>query len=119
VLRIIQAEDEVSELQQLAARADVLWTQNGGDPVVAAVSPTEEPDEDTSGGRGWQPPQGKTGNWWGKPGRARGGRQASSQDGGSSAPLDGGKQRVWLCSQHYQHGKGAQSCTPPCAWPGN
>jgi hypothetical protein len=50
-LRIILAEDAVSELQQLAARADVLWTHHGGaggGPVVAAVSPNEEPDEDIS-----------------------------------------------------------------------
>ncbi len=123
-LRIILAEDSVSELQQLAARVDVLWTHHGGaggGPVVAAVSPNEEPDEDIStvAAVGGNPPRVKTWNWRGKPGQARGGRQASGQDGGGSAPPDGGKQRVWLCSQHYQHGKGAQSCTPPCAWPGN
>jgi hypothetical protein len=123
-LRIILAEDAVSELQQLAARADVLWTHHGGaggGPTVAAVSPNEGPDEDVStvAAVGGNPPRGKTWKWRGKPGRARGGRQASGQDGSGSTQPDGGKQRVWLCSQHYQHGKGAQSCTPPCAWPGN
>ncbi len=63
-LRIILAEDAVSELQQLAAGADILWTHHGGaggGPVVAAVSPTEEPDEDTStvAAVGGNPPQGK------------------------------------------------------------
>jgi hypothetical protein len=35
-LRIILAEDAISELQQLAARADVLWTHHGsarGGPI--------------------------------------------------------------------------------------
>jgi hypothetical protein len=69
-------------MQQLAARADVLWTHHGGaggSPVVAAVSPNEEPDEDIStvAAVGGNPPRGKTWKWRGKPGRARGGRQAS------------------------------------------
>jgi hypothetical protein len=108
-LRIILAEDAVSELQQLAARADVLWTHHGGAGgglVMAAVSPTEEPGEDAStvAAVGGNPPRGKTWKWRGKPGRARGGRQVSSQDGGGSTPPDGGKQRVWLCSQHGERG---------------
>jgi hypothetical protein len=123
-LRIILAEDAVSELQQLAARADVLWTHHGGaggSPMVAAVSPVEEPDGEAStvAAVGGNPPRGKAWKWHGKPGRARGGRQPPNQDGGGPAPPDGGKQRVWLCSQHYQNGKGALSCTPPCAWPRN
>jgi hypothetical protein len=123
-LRIILAEDAVSELQQLAARADVLWTHHGGAGgglTVAAVSPVEETDGETStvAAVGGNPPRGKAWKWRGRPGRARGGRQPANQDGGGPSPPDGGKQRVWLCSQHYQNGKGAQSCTPPCAWPGN
>jgi hypothetical protein len=84
-------------------------------------SPVEEPDGEAStvAAVGGNPPRGKAWKWRGKPGRARGGRQPTNQDGGGPAPPDGGKQRVWLCSQHYQNGKGAQSCTPPCAWPGN
>jgi hypothetical protein len=50
-LRIILAEDAVSELQQVAARVDVLWTHHGGakgGPIMAAVFPAEETNDDTS-----------------------------------------------------------------------
>jgi hypothetical protein len=72
-LRIILAEDAVSELQQLAARADVLWTHHGGaggGPMVAAVSPVEEPDGEAStvAAVGGNPPRGKAWKWHGKPG---------------------------------------------------
>ena len=124
-LRIILAEDAVSELQQLAARADVLWTHHGGaggGPTVAAVSSTEEAasdDASTVAAVGGNPSRGRNWKWRGKSGRGRGGRQSTNQDGGAPATSDGSKPRFWLCPQHYQHGKGAQSCTQPCAWPGN
>jgi hypothetical protein len=87
-LRIIVAEDAVSELQQLAARADVLWTHHGGaggGPVMAAVFPAEETSDDAStvAAVGSNPLRGKNWKWRGKSGRARGGRQANNQDGGA------------------------------------
>ena len=90
-------------------------------PNVAAVSPADETSDDASTvvAVSNNPSRGRTWKWRSKSGRGRGGRQATNQDGGAPATSDGNKPRFWLCPQHYQHGKGAQSCIQPCAWQGN
>jgi hypothetical protein len=120
-LRIILAEDAVSELQQLAARADVLWTHHGGAGgglVMAAVSPTEEPGEDAStvAAVGGNPPREKPGSG----AASLGGPEAVAR---CPARMAAAPPRRMGASSEFgcvpSTGKGAQSCTPPYAWPGN
>lgn len=101
-VRILLAEDDHSDLRQLAARADKLLAHNntGSNSLIAAVKSSDQQSNN----------RGRRGN--------RGGRGAGGQRG-NMAPGQVAQAAIGLCWYHWKFGDKAQKCDAPCSWEGN
>jgi hypothetical protein len=129
-LRIMLSEDGASPIEQLAERADTLWSHhgggNGGGRSVAAVVQEEDPSpvaavrqsDNRGGGRG----RGNRGCRGGRGGRGgqRNTATASTQQQPQPQSLSViARAGTGLCHYHFSYGERAQKCTPPCNWQEN
>ena len=121
-LRIMLSEDGASPIEQLAERADTLWSHHGGGGnggrSVAAVLQEEEAapvaavrqGDNRGGGRGGRGRRG------GRGGQRTGGTAASTQQPHPQSLSDIARAGTGLCHFHFSYGDRAQKCTPPCSW---
>jgi hypothetical protein len=113
-LRVLLARADKKDPKALAEQADELWGMHdysgtlapvvaelGEEQVVAAV-------RRENGGRGGRGGRGRRGRGNGNS------RQPAEPDISREARLAAG-----LCIKHWRFGDQANSCTPPCSWPGN
>lgn len=109
-VRILLAEDDQTDLRQLAARADKLVAHNNttGPNFVAAVKPAQQQHNSNAGRRGGR-------------GRGRGGNNSGGHQpvGSNMAPGQVAQTAVGLCWYHWKFGDKAQKCDSPCTWEGN
>ena len=108
-LQLILAIEDLTNLQALAAKADLLATHH---PMAAPVATTPELEENSVAAL-----QARSG-WFskGKPGLKTG------QDERRPARVDKDKEArmaAGMCVAHWLHGSKAYNCTQPCSWPGN
>lgn len=133
-LRIILAEDVLSTLPQLAARADHMWShaaKQSHDPptiAVAAASAQNEEEDPTVAAVGYQQssrgggrPRGSQNRGGGNRGAARGGSSAAPAATAAVKVTPSGlaRQSSGLCRNHWMYGEKAFSCKAPCSWQGN
>jgi len=134
-IRILLAEDVVSPLNALAARADQLWSHgHRADPAVFAVAPDPEEDPTIAAVGGGHRSRG-SGHRGRGGGQSRGGQPNRAGLGaaagrGAPAALAAGaaggppphklaRDSAGLCYAHWMFGDKAHSCRSPCSWQGN
>ena len=106
-VRILLAEDDQTDLRQLATRADRLVAHNNtrGPDLVAAMKPAQQ--HNNTGRRGGR-------------GRGRGGGSGGQHVTSSSmAPGQVAQMATGLCWYHWKFGEKAQKCDTLCTWEGN
>ena len=110
-LRIILAEDETSGLQDLAARANILWSHASElqSSTVAAVG--EDESSSVAAVRSSERGSGGRSNKSGRPERPK--QASKKQDGEKKRQQESG-----LCYAHFHYGSQAfpGKCKQPCAW---
>jgi hypothetical protein len=116
-LRIHLADCDIRNHEDLAARADRLWSHRPRTGLIAAAT-AEEPDDGIAAvsGKQWSQQKGK------KKKNKQGGQPADGRNGGGkSMPSDAARIAAGLCRSHWIYGEQAYSCAEPttCKWQGN
>jgi hypothetical protein len=118
-LRVLLAKVDKKDPKALADQADELWGMHDFAGTIAPVVADELLQEDgvvaavrrDAGSRGGRGGRGRKNRGGGNNG---GGKQQQEPDVSRDARLAAG-----LCLKHWRYGNQANSCTQPCAWPGN
>ena len=108
-LRLILATEDLTNLQALAAKADLLATHHPMAAPVAAAPELEDNSVAALQARSGRFSKGKAGQ---KTGRDE--KRPARGDKDREARMAAG-----MCVAHWLHGSKAYSCVQPCSWPGN
>jgi len=111
LIRLQLAEDRVSPVQALAARADALVVHNHGG-VAASLSEDQSALVAAAGAHGKQ--------FSSRGGRSSGGRPsaaaAAPSHSSSAAASDKPWKKLKICKFHYKFGQDCWNCVAPCSW---